>query len=95
MITFPSAKNARMNTHEVPGDLITPKEAAQLLHIHQATLYRMISDGRLAAWKRGGTRFFVSRAAVLGIFTPPRNVPEDRLASHQESVERLKGMGWM
>jgi excisionase family DNA binding protein len=81
--------------HEVPCDLITPKEAAKLVKVHLATLYRFLADGRLPCWTRAGTRKFVSRAAVLGLFAPPANVPPDRVASHQEAVERLKGLGWM
>lgn len=83
------------SNHSVPEDLITPKEAAGLIRVHLATLYRLIQDGRLPCWTRAGTRKFVSRAAVLGLFSPPANVPQDRVASHQEAVERLKQLGWM
>ena len=93
--TFSCAKNARMNTHEVPADLITPKEAATLLHVHQATLYRLIADGRLPCWTRAGTRKFVSKAAVLGLFAPSGAGAGERRPSHQESVDQLKQLGWL
>lgn len=81
--------------HGVPDDLITPREAAALLHVHLATVYRLCADGRLACWTRAGTRKFVSRAAVLGLYQPPANVPAGRVPSHQEAVERLQKQGWM
>jgi excisionase family DNA binding protein len=81
--------------HSVPEDLVSPREAAKILKLHLASVYRMIADGRLPAWRRGGMRFFVSRAAVLGVFLPPGNIPSQGPASHQEAVEKLRRLGWM
>jgi len=84
-----------MNTSEIPDDLITPLQAAQLLGVHLATIYRYILDGRLPAWRLAGTRFKLSRVQVLGLLQPAGNSPPDRTPSHAEATERLKKLGWM
>jgi excisionase family DNA binding protein len=35
-------------------ELLTPKEVCKMLHIHQATLYKLIRKGKLPSFKIGG-----------------------------------------
>ncbi len=78
-------------TPNLPDDLITPRQAARLLGVHPATVYRYLRVGRLACWVRAGTRKFVSQAAVRGLFTPPAVAP---LPSHAEAVAALRKNGF-
>ena len=80
---------------DVPDDLISPREASQVLGVHLASIYRFIEDGRLPAWRRAGTRWRVSKAAVLGLLVPPANVPEGRQPTHAEAMAELRRRGWL
>lgn len=85
-----------------PTDLITAAKAAEILAVHQATVYRLIRSGRLRAWKRLGGRVRVSRADVEALLLPVEVRTADELPkgeSHQERAaaeakERLKGKGY-
>lgn len=60
----------------VPGDLIPPKRAAEILRVHRGTLYRWIHAGRLAAYRLRG-RYLVSRSEaerLLAELDTPRPV---------------------
>lgn len=46
---------------DIPDDLITPKQAAKLLSVHAVTVYRWIHYGVLPAYRRGRSRFLVSK----------------------------------
>jgi excisionase family DNA binding protein len=49
--------------------LMTTNQAAKLLRVHLATVYRWVLSGKLPAWKRGG-RLVVRRADLDGLLTP-------------------------
>ena len=53
----------------LPDDLISVKKAAHIAKCHIAAIYRWVAKGTLAGWKRANGRLFVSRAAVVGLFT--------------------------
>ena len=44
-------------------DVMTPKQVAEYLQMHPMTIYRYISEGKLAAAKVGG-RYRIKRQAV-------------------------------
>jgi excisionase family DNA binding protein len=72
-----------MESTTIPDDLITPTEAAQLLHVHLATVYRWIDQGRLPTWRVGGCvghrgRRRVRRSDVLALIRPEQS-PASRL----------------
>jgi excisionase family DNA binding protein len=54
----------------LPNDLISPKTAARLLSVHVATIYRLVSEGKLPALRRAGTRLLVRRVDVEALLTP-------------------------
>ena len=76
---------------EVPSDLMSPRAAARLLGIHHATAYRMIHDGRLRAWRRGGTVFRVSRTDVLALLEPYQPAPP--LTAHRDHGDPAQSEG--
>ncbi len=83
---------------EIPKDLIGPKIAAEILHSHLSTVYRLIHSGRLRGWWRGGTRHMVSKADVLALFEPIKARPEVETASLirqrvEKAREELRQMG--
>jgi excisionase family DNA binding protein len=53
-----------------PEDLITPRQAAKLLHCHIATVYRYVLQGKLPCWRRAQCHHLVSRRDVLALFEP-------------------------
>lgn len=57
-------------TTAIPTDLITARAGAKLLAIHPTTLYRIIREGGLRAWKRVGGHVRVSKADVLSLMVP-------------------------
>lgn len=89
---------------DIPADLLGPRAAARLLGCHLSTLYRMIHDGRLRAWRLGGTHLRVSRADALALLEPvtpwqPPNVRQreyDPATSpgHLAALEKLKAAGY-
>lgn len=50
-----------------PSDLITPKAAARVARVSVATIYRMLADGRLRAWRGASNRRMVRKGDVEGI----------------------------
>jgi excisionase family DNA binding protein len=59
---------------ELPNDLIKPGEAARLLDMHCASIYRMIQAGKLRAWRKASCHLLVSKADVLNLIQPVRPV---------------------
>ncbi len=81
--------------------LLDTTEAAKLLKVHRATIYRMILDGQLPAWKRGH-RMLVKRADLDGVLIPvvplkdrPKIAPtsRERRANDRRTMEILKRAG--
>lgn len=60
----------------LPEDLITPREAARLLHLHVSAVYRMVMRGRIRAWKRGTSRYLLSRQEVMALLAPEPPQPD-------------------
>jgi excisionase family DNA binding protein len=56
---------------QLPDDLLTPREAAKLARVSQATLYRWLQAGKMSSYDRLG-RLFVSRADVEAVYRPRR-----------------------
>lgn len=79
------------------------RQAANLARAHLASCYRWIQgrEPKLRSWKRCG-RYFVSRAEVLGLFTPvnpgavkdpaPTAALEAQWARHRDEVLRRAGL---
>ena len=59
----------------IPDDLITPNKAAKVARVSISSIYRWILSGMLPAFKRGGSRYLVSRKAVLACLVPVRPKP--------------------
>jgi excisionase family DNA binding protein len=78
---------------DTPEDLITPKEAAAILHCHPGTVYRYIEREELHAWKRGsGRRMLLSRAAVVALLEPVGAKPKEEVVPtrKQESARQRR-----
>jgi excisionase family DNA binding protein len=95
--SFPARKNADMNTSatSLPDDWLTPRQAAQLLGVHPATVYRFLREGRLPYWLRAGTRKLVRRHDVLSLLVRVEGEGSPRLPSQAEALERLRQEGWL
>ena len=76
----------------LPGDLITPKQAAKILQCHPVTVYRYIHLGMLPAYRRGRMRFFVSQADIAA-FVHRIEIPSMMIRSEGEeaAIKRLFG----
>jgi len=86
----------------VPSDLIRPNQAAKLLSMHLATIYRWMDEGRLAYW-RVGRQKRVSRADVLAMAkrgmprrpdVRPPETAEAVAARRAESKQTLERFGF-
>ena len=53
----------------IPSDLISTREARELVGVTSDMLYQWIHSGKLPAWKRAG-RYFVSRAELTALYQP-------------------------
>jgi excisionase family DNA binding protein len=62
-------------------DLMTPKQVAGYLQLHPLTIYRYISEGRLAAAKIGG-RYRIRRETVEKLLADMKR-PEQAVAGEQ------------
>lgn len=60
----------------LPNDLISPKQAAKIVGCHAVTVYRWIHYGILPAYRRGRSRFLVSRADLDHIVVKFEPLPE-------------------
>jgi excisionase family DNA binding protein len=90
--------NAVKKGSEIPDDLIGPREAADLVGVSRETINRWIRTGELRAWKRGPSRYFVSKAEAKAKVAPyePEGMPashREREAEHEGAVAYLKGVG--
>jgi excisionase family DNA binding protein len=59
----------------LPTDLITPSQAARLVDVHVSAVFRWIKSGNLPAWRKGGCRYWVSKADVERMMQPVRVPP--------------------
>lgn len=51
-----------------PNDLISVPKAAAMCQCSKTAVYRWIFRGQIRGWRRGATRWFVSRAEVEALF---------------------------
>jgi excisionase family DNA binding protein len=77
----------------VPNDLIDAKAGARLVGVHVSTIYRWVLTGRLRGY-RVGSRYRVSRAAVLGMVVEVR-APAVAGSGHAEATAYLREAGAM
>ena len=85
-----------------PEDLISPHEAAKIVHCHVATIWRWVHQGKIRAWKRGGSRYLLSKADLLEQLepvSPVRPFKLRKLASaespgHRRAMEQLRRDGF-
>lgn len=82
----------------IPDDLIPPGKAARLIHVHVATIYRWILEGRLPAWRlrgrcgvKGGRR--LSKADVLSLLEP-EPLPVKGQTRAESKVEQQARKAW-
>lgn len=86
---------------EMPGDLISVRDAADLIAVSVATIYRIIGEGHLHAWRRVGGHCRVSKAEVVALMRPVEVrhardsifVDADEQAA-QDAVVRLRDKGY-
>lgn len=83
----------------LPGDLVTPREAARILRVHISTVYRWVLHGQLRGWKRAGWRYLVSRKDVEGMVAEvvvgpaaPPGVDVDRAEAAEKRLRERLGM---
>lgn len=82
----------------LPEDLMTPKQASRLVRAHVSTVYRWIHAGQIPAYRRGMSRYLVSRADVERMLSRVVPLPElatsaDEERRHQEVMQRLREKG--
>jgi excisionase family DNA binding protein len=84
-------------------ELITTRQAANLLQTHVSTIYRWILSGKLPAWRRGG-RHVVKKADLLAMLVPvipekdrPKELPtaKEQRAADKWTQEMLRRAGWV
>jgi excisionase family DNA binding protein len=83
---------------DVPDDLIRITEAAKMVDVNRATIFRWIDRGFLRSWALGAQRR-VSKGAVLGLLTEvrkPNAAPmRVRTASEVQTHRVLKQAGML
>lgn len=90
---------------ELPSDLIRPGQAAKLLGLHMATVYRMMDDGRLPFYRPAARQRRVRRADVEAMLRPveregrpvkpvtiPARVEEAARAKRTMEILRARGL---
>ena len=91
-----------MSETELPNDLMRPREAAKLLGVHLATLYRWMDVGKLPFFRLGGYQRRVSRrdaAAMIQRETveipnrPTEKTAAERNRMAKSDLETLKRHG--
>ncbi len=97
-------KRAAAPETDLPDDLITPPEAARILHTHLATIHRWIQSGSIRAWKRcmrgDVNRYLLSEADVRARLRPyqPPTMPASKAEiedGYAASVRHLRARGAM
>lgn len=75
-------------------DLLKPTEAAQLLRVHVAQVYRWVGSGLLPSQrtptKRGRGHLRIERADVLALLQPVRLKPELRIEGARQAAQRRR-----
>jgi excisionase family DNA binding protein len=64
---------------DVPDDLLSLREAAELVRVRVPTMRRWVCEGRLRGWRRG-CYYLVSKAEVMGMLEPVGALPAKKSA---------------
>jgi excisionase family DNA binding protein len=75
---------------DVPGDLITAKEAAAILRCSKQAVGRYVRTGRLRGWARAGKNLLVSKAEVMALLVPGPPPPRER----KKTAEGRRAAEW-
>jgi excisionase family DNA binding protein len=66
----------------LPDDLITPKQAAALIHVSVNSVYRWVEIGTLRAWRVAGSRYRLSARDVRALVEEV--TPAEPIRTHSE-----------